>query len=72
MRFTGQVGNDELYTLVEAEARTKRKVATWRKDIRLRKVPYVKIGRQVRIPKAFLDDMIQQGWRNPIEAECDH
>jgi hypothetical protein len=68
MRSTLQPGSQELLTLVEAEALTKRKVATWRKDIRLRKVPYVKIGRQVRIPRAVLDHMIEQGWRDRIEA----
>jgi hypothetical protein len=57
----------QLLTLVEAEARTKRKVSTWRKDIRLRKVPYVRLGRSVRIPEEFIDQMIAKGWQEPIE-----
>jgi hypothetical protein len=57
-----------LLTLFEAEAITKRKVATWRKDIRLRKVPYVRIGRQVRIPGEFIEQMIAKGWHEPLEA----
>ena len=56
----------ELLTVAEAEAMTKRKVATWRRDIRLRKIPYVKIGRQVRIPREYVVGMIAQGWRDPI------
>ncbi|MEO7863784.1 MAG: hypothetical protein ABIU05_25805, partial [Nitrospirales bacterium] len=41
---------ERLLTLCEAEQLTGRKVSTWRKDIRLRKVPYVRLGRQIRIP----------------------
>ena len=56
----------ELLTLREAEAMTKRKVATWRKDIRLRKVPYVRLGRQVRIPREYVEQLISEGWHEPV------
>ena len=59
--------NGQLLTLVEAEARTRRKVSTWRRDIRLRRVPYVRLGRQVRIPGEFIDQMIAAGWHEPID-----
>jgi hypothetical protein len=66
MNATVQRGSGELLTLAEAERMTKRKVSTWRKDVRLRKVPYVKLGRQVRIPREFIEEMISKGWRDPI------
>ena len=53
----------QLLTLKEAETLTGRKAATWRADIRKRKVPSVKLGRQVRIPLEAIRDMIQRGWR---------
>ena len=56
----------ELYTLEECEHRTKRKISTWRKDILLRKVPVVRIGRNVRIPKEYVDSLIARGWREPL------
>ena len=40
--------SDQLLTVFEAAARTGRKVSTWRRDILLRRIPYVKIGRSVR------------------------
>lgn len=58
----------QLLTLRECEARTKRRVSTWRKDIRLKKVPYVKMGRQIRVPGEFIDQMIAKGWQDPIEG----
>jgi excisionase family DNA binding protein len=56
----------QLLTLIEAEARTRRKVSTWRKDIRERRIPYVKLGRQYRIPGEFIDQMIARGWHEPV------
>ena len=58
--------SDELLTLQECERLTKRRVATWRKDIRLRKVPAVRLGRQVRIPREFIERLIRQGWQDPV------
>jgi excisionase family DNA binding protein len=56
----------KLLTVFEAEARTGRKVSTWRRDILLRRIAYVKIGRSVRIPVEAVDALIAQGWLNPI------
>jgi len=58
----------KLLTVFEAEARTGRKASTWRRDILLRRVPYVKIGRSVRIPEEAVNALIAQGWREPIET----
>jgi hypothetical protein len=63
---------EELLTLAEAELLTKRKVATWRKDIRLRRIPYVKLGRQVLLPREAIEDLIIRGWREPVSAEARH
>ncbi len=60
-----------LVTVFEAEARTGRKASTWRRDILLRRVPYVKIGRSVRIPVEAVDALIAQGWRDPINGQAD-
>ena len=56
----------KLLTLFEAEARTGRKVSTWRRDILQRRIPYVKIGRCVRIPAEVVDRLIAEGWREPL------
>ena len=58
--------SSKLLTVFEAEARTGRKASTWRRDILFRRVPYVKIGRSVRIPEEAVDALIAQGWRDPI------
>ena len=57
-----------LLTVFEAEARTGRKASTWRRDILLRRVAYVKIGRSVRIPEEAVDALIAQGWREPLDT----
>ena len=57
---------EELLTLAEAELLTKRKVATWRKDIRLRRIPSVRLGRQVLIPREAIEELIARGWRDPV------
>ena len=59
----------ELLTLVECEQLTKRKVSTWRKDCRLRRVPFVKLGRQFRISRRFVEGMIEAGFRPAIDVE---
>lgn len=59
--------SEQLLSVKEAAARTGRKVSTWRKDILKRRVPYVKIGRSVRIPAEFIERVIREGWRDPIE-----
>ena len=57
--------NERVVTLQEAEHLTGRKVSTWRQDILKRRVPFVKLGRSVRIPISEIRRMIQQGWHNP-------
>ena len=58
--------SQQLLTVVEAEARTGRKASTWRRDILERKIPYVKIGRSVRIPVEVVDKIIEQGWHDAV------
>ena len=53
----------KLLTVFEAEARTGRKASTWRRDILTKKIPYVKLGRSVRIPAEVIDRLIAKGWR---------
>lgn len=61
-----QPATKKLLTVREAETLTGRKVATWRRDILCRRIPYVKIGRQVRIPMEVIEDLIRKGYRQPI------
>ena len=56
----------QLLSVFEAEQLTGRKASTWRRDILTRKITYVKIGRQVRIPRKVIDDLIKAGWREPV------
>lgn len=62
----GRHESARLVTVFEAEARTGRKVSSWRRDILERKIPYVKIGRSVRIPVEVVDKIIERGWREPV------
>jgi len=52
---------ERLLSLSDCERTTGRKVATWRKDIRLRKVPFVRLGRQIRIAESTVVKMIEAG-----------
>jgi len=58
--------SNRLLTLVECEFQTGRKVSTWRKAIARREIPFVRIGRSVRIPQEVIDEMVQKGWRDPL------
>lgn len=58
-----------LYTVFEAEELTGRKAATWRRDILRRRIAYVKIGRQVRIPCEVIQALIKQGYRPAIPSK---
>ena len=61
---------NKLLTVNQAEELTGRKASTWRKDILLKRIPYVRLGaRSVRIPREVIDHMIQEGWRDPVEPE---
>jgi len=62
-----QKASAQLLTVNEAAARTGRKVSTWRRDILLRRIPYVKLGRSVRIPVEVVDRLIRDGWRESVE-----
>ena len=54
--------NDRLVTVGEAEKMTGRKASTWRKDIHLRRIPTVRIGRQVRIPLSAIQALVTKGF----------
>ncbi|MDR4493754.1 MAG: helix-turn-helix domain-containing protein [Nitrospirales bacterium] len=60
-----------LLTLMECEEKTGRKVSTWRKAIAQRRIPFVRIGRSIRIPEEVLDELIQKGWHEPVEPIAD-
>jgi len=51
---------EQLLTVKEAAARTGHKEATWRAWILLRKVPYHKLGRSIRIAESDLIRMIEE------------
>ena len=63
-----QKTSHQLLTVFEAAARTGRKVSTWRRDILLRRIPYVKLGRSVRIPIEVVDRLIRDGWREAVDS----
>lgn len=56
-----------LLTVFEAQERTGRKASTWRRDILMRRVPHVKLGRSVRIPVEAVDALIAKGWRDAVQ-----
>ena len=55
-----------LLTVQQCEALTGRKAATWRRDILTRKIPFVKLGRQVRIPIEAIHELIRKGYHEPV------
>ncbi len=62
--------SSHLLTVSQAEELTGRKASTWRKDILLRRVPYVRLGkRSVRIPREVIDEMIKEGWHDSVPTE---
>ena len=60
--------SERLVTVFELEQLTGVKVSTWRKAIAQRRIPVVRIGRSVRVPYEFVQKLIQDGWRDPIQA----
>lgn len=56
----GRKQADRLLTLTECAERTGHKTSTWRAWILLRKVPYHKIGRSVRVLESDLQRMIEE------------
>jgi excisionase family DNA binding protein len=59
---------ERLLTVREAAARTGHKEATWRAWILLRKVPYHKVGRSIRIAESDLTRLIEES-RVPARGE---
>ena len=59
--------SERLLTVQQAEALTGRKAATWRRDILDKRIAYVKIGRSVRIPVEAINQLIEKGWRDPVQ-----
>jgi excisionase family DNA binding protein len=51
---------EQLLTVKQAAVRTGHKEATWRSWILLRKVPYHKLGRSIRIAESDLVRMIEE------------
>ena len=60
--------SNKLLTLIEVEALTGKKFSTWRKAINERRIPFVRLGRAIRVPKEVVDEMIEKGWSDPIET----
>jgi excisionase family DNA binding protein len=60
--------HEQLLTVREAAARTGHKEATWRAWILLRKVPYHKVGRSIRIAESDLTRLIEES-RVPARGE---
>jgi excisionase family DNA binding protein len=59
---------ERLLTVREAAVRTGHKEATWRAWILLRKVPYHKVGRSIRIAESDLTRLIEES-RVPARGE---
>jgi len=54
---------EEMYTVAEVAALTKSSEAKWRKKISRREIPIIKLGRQVRIPKSYVNKMLADGFQ---------
>jgi excisionase family DNA binding protein len=59
---------ERLLTVRDAAVRTGHKEATWRAWILLRKVPYHKVGRSIRIAESDLTRLIEES-RVPARGE---
>jgi excisionase family DNA binding protein len=66
---TRYIEQDRLLTLDEAAAITGLSMATWRAWIATRKIPYVKLGRAIRIKQSVLDGLITHGERLAVPEE---
>jgi excisionase family DNA binding protein len=58
--------SERLLTVAEAARRLGLKECTIRRRILERRIAYVKNGRAVRIPVEVVEDVISQGWREPV------
>jgi excisionase family DNA binding protein len=63
-----EVTDVKLLRIDEAAEATGHRESTWRKWILLRRVPFVKIGRSVRIESSVLERMLAEG-RVPAREE---
>jgi len=61
--------DEKLLTVFQAVEVTGRKAATWRKDIFLRRVAFVKIGRSVRIPLSEIERLVKEGYRPALTGD---
>lgn len=61
---------DQILLSVFSAARiTDTKPSTWRKKIQRREIPFVKLGRSVRIPYSYVQGLVKTGWREPVTIE---
>jgi hypothetical protein len=58
---------DKLLSLDQCEALTGRKKSTWRKDVAERRVPVIRIGRQVRIALSTVEKLIRDGFQPALK-----
>jgi excisionase family DNA binding protein len=58
--------SDQLLSVVDAAQRLGLKESTIRRRILERKLAYVKNGRAVRVPVEVVEQVIADGWRDPI------
>jgi len=61
--------SQKLLTLEQCEEMTGRKISTWRKAISQRTIPFVRLGRSIRVPLEFIQALIEKGWREPVKNE---
>jgi excisionase family DNA binding protein len=61
--------SERLLTVFQCEDITGRKVATWRKAIAERRIPIVRIGRSVRVPHEYVQELIAAGWQDAIVTD---
>ena len=61
--------SQKLLTLQQCEEMTGRKISTWRKAIAQRRIPFVRLGRSIRVPLEYIQALIDEGWREPVKNE---
>jgi len=60
--YTEEHAVEKLLTLREVEQLTGRKVTTWRKAIYRREIPFVKLGKSIRLKQSDIEAMIARGY----------
>ena len=61
--------SQKLLTSEQCEEMTGRKISTWRKAIAQRTIPFVRLGRSIRVPLEYIKTLIEEGWREPLKNE---